>query len=263
MTKPPFISAVDRGSVRWLTIDQQARRNAVPPAGWRQLEQAFRDFDSSPARVLVVRGAGENFCAGADLDAASIAVDPPSAADNLTMMRGPGDAAVALHRLSKPTIAAVDGVAYGAGMNLALGCDVVIVTDRVRFSEVFVQRGLTLDFGGTWLLPRLVGLARARELALTGREVGAREALEMGLAVSVVEPERLESAATEMAESLARGAPLAQRFIKVGLDRASSMTFEQAIQFESQAQAVLLGSNDLREGVAAFLERRVPKFRGE
>ena len=147
-------------------------------------------------------------------------------------------------------------------MNLALGCDVVIASEAARFAEVFVRRGLALDFGGTWLLPRLVGLARARELALTGREVGATEALEMGLVARVVPAAALEAEAASTADALASGAPLAQGFIKQALDRSSAMTFEQAIRFEDQAQAVLLATEDFREAVAAFTAKRPPDFRG-
>ena len=147
-------------------------------------------------------------------------------------------------------------------MNLALGCDLVIASSRARFAEIFVKRGLTLDFGGTWLLPRLVGLARARDLALTGRIVEADEALAIGLVTRVVAPDRLEAEVTELAEELAAGAPLAQRFIKVALDRSASMTFEQALAFEEQAQATLLGSEDLFEGAAAFFQKRPPDFKG-
>jgi enoyl-CoA hydratase/carnithine racemase len=125
-----------------------------------------------------------------------------------------------------------------------------------------VRRGLTLDFGGTWLLPRLVGLARARELALTGREIEAIEAFEIGLVARVVPAEALEAEATATAEALAAGAPLAQGFIKSALDRSSSMAFEQAIRFEDQAQAVLLATDDFNEAVAAFTEKRPPHFRG-
>jgi 2-(1,2-epoxy-1,2-dihydrophenyl)acetyl-CoA isomerase len=177
-------------------------------------------------------------------------------------MRLPNKAALALHRVSKPTVAAVDGVAVGAGMNLALGCDLVIASSRARFSEIFVRRGLTLDFGGTWLLPRLVGLACARDLALTGRIVEAEEARAIGLVTGVVDADHLEAEVAEIAEQLAAGAPLAQRFIKVALDRSASMTFEQALAFEEQAQATLLGSDDLREGAAAFLQKRRPEFKG-
>jgi 2-(1,2-epoxy-1,2-dihydrophenyl)acetyl-CoA isomerase len=177
-------------------------------------------------------------------------------------MELPNRAALALHRISKPTVAAVDGVAVGAGMNLALGCDIVIATERARFAEIFVNRGLTLDFGGTWLLPRLVGLARAREIALTGRMVGAEEALTIGLISAVVEHEGLADEAERVAVMLGAGAPLAQRFIKVALDRSSTMTFEQSLAFEGQAQATLLGSEDLFEGAAAFFQKRPPEFKG-
>ncbi len=237
-----------------------SRKNAVPPSGWSELAEAFDAFEDSPQRVLVVTGADGDFCAGADMHKEVIAT--PSAADNAARMRRTNAAALALHRISKPTIAAVDGVAVGAGMNLALGCDIVVATNRARFSEIFVKRGLTVDFGGTWLLPRLIGLARARELALTGRILGAGEAFEMGMIAAVVPAEALSSTVTEMAEVLSAGAPLAQAIIKRALDRSSSMTFEQALSFEEQAQAVLLGSEDLVEGAAAFVQKRDPRFEG-
>jgi 2-(1,2-epoxy-1,2-dihydrophenyl)acetyl-CoA isomerase len=255
-----FVRTEDRGRVRWLTLHAPERRNAVPPDGWDQLTAAFREFEESEQRALVVRGAGEDFCAGADLGGGF--VDLASAAENAARMQGPNAAATALHRLSKPVVAAVDGVAVGAGMNLAIGCDIVVASERARFSEIFVRRGLTMDFGGTWLLPRLVGLGRAREIALSGRIVEATEALEIGLATTVVPPDELEAAAAAVAEELAAGAPLAQRFIKVALDRSSSFSFEQALAFEEQAQAVLLGSEDVVEGAVSFFEKRPPSFKG-
>lgn len=177
-------------------------------------------------------------------------------------MEVPGRAVLALHRLPKPTIAAVDGVAAGAGMNLAIGCDVVVATSGARFSEVFVKRGLALDAGGDWLLPRLVGLARAKDLALTGRVVGGTEAVDIGLAARLVEPDQLEEIVHELANELAAGAPLAQRFIKTGLSRSFDMSFEQVLAYEQQSQAALLASEDVREGVRAFLEGRTPDFSG-
>jgi 2-(1,2-epoxy-1,2-dihydrophenyl)acetyl-CoA isomerase len=235
-------------------------KNSVPRAGWIELAEAFEAFETSAQRVMVIAGSGGDFCAGADLGSEFSGFG--TAAANAEYMRLPNRAALSLHRMSKPTIAAVDGVAVGAGMNLALGCDFVIATSRARFAEIFVKRGLTLDFGGTWLLPRLVGLARARDLALTGRIVEADEALSIGLVSRVVDPGRLEAAATESAEGLAAGAPLAQRFIKVALGRSATMTFEQALAFEEQAQSTLLGSEDLLEGAASFFQNRPPKFKG-
>jgi enoyl-CoA hydratase/carnithine racemase len=257
----PFVTTDDRDAVRTLTLANPGRMNAVPPAGWAELAEAFAAFEASGLRVLVVTGAGGEFCAGADMNRPT--TDAPSAADNAERMRtGANRAALALHRITKPTIAAVDGVAVGAGMNLAIGCDLVIATTRARFSEIFVRRGLTMDFGGTWLLPRLVGLARARELALTGRIVGADEALELGLVTEVVAAGELATRVAEVAQRLAEGAPLAQAFIKRALDRSSSMSFEQALVFEEYAQALLLASEDLAEGAAAFVEKRPPTFRG-
>jgi 2-(1,2-epoxy-1,2-dihydrophenyl)acetyl-CoA isomerase len=178
------------------------------------------------------------------------------------MLEQVGAAALGLYRCPKPTIAAIDGVAAGAGLNLALGCDVAISSDRARFTEVFVRRGLTLDFGGTWLLPRRVGLARAKEMSLTGRIVDAAEAERIGLVARVVPAADLVETVRTTAAELAAGAPLAQRFIKSGLDRSSEMTFEQSLAFEQNAQSLLLTSEDFMEGVVSFLEKRPPEFRG-
>lgn len=255
-----FVTISDTDAVRWLTMSNPGRMNAIPPDGWDELADAFEEFGVSEQRVLVIRGADGDFSSGADMH--KDPADLPSAADNAARMRRTNRAANALHRLPKPTVAAVDGVAVGAGMNLALGCDFIIATNRARFAEIFVKRGLTVDFAGTWLLPRVVGLQRARDLALTGRIVGASEALDIGLVTQVVEPDALDEKVHVLADQLAAGAALAQSMIKRALDRSSSMSFEQALSFEEQAQAVLLASEDLTEGAAAFVEKRPPNFQG-
>ncbi len=261
MNESPFVLIEDRGRVRYLTLSQPERRNAVPETGWDEIAGALDAFADSEQRVLVVQGAQGNFCSGADLNLEALdELRSPSVGHGY--MQGPARAATALHRLPKPTIAAVDGAAVGAGMNLAIGCDIVVATVRAQFAELFVHRGLTLDFGGTWLLPRLVGMARARELALTGRTIDAEEALSIGLISHVVEVAELAGVVNQLAERLAAGAPLAQRFIKTGLSRSHDLTFEQAIAYEDQAQAALLASDDLREGIGAFLQKRDPDFRG-
>lgn len=256
-----WLEIEDRGAVRWLTVNRPARRNAIPMDGWPQLERAILDFDSSSSRVLVVTGAGGAFCSGADLDPSRLEGQPGVAAHH-RRMKQVGAAAMALHRCTKPTIAAVDGIAAGAGLNLALGCDVAIASTRGRFSEIFVRRGLTVDFGGTWLLPRVVGLQRAKELALSGRIVEASEALALGLVLETVEVDRLEARTTELAESFVAGAPIAQMFAKQGLDRAFEAPFSAALAWEDEAQAICLTTADVFEGVAAFLEKRAPDFRG-
>ena len=251
----------DDGRVRTLTIDNPGRRNAIPHDGWLRLAGLLSEFAASGQRALVITGAGEDFCSGADLGE-DLAAASGTAASRFLWMQDVERAGRALYSLGKPTLAAVDGVAVGAGMNLALACDVVIVTERARFSEIFVRRGLTVDFGGTWLLPRLVGLARAKELALTGRIVGADAALAYGMVAEVVPPDRLAERAGEVAAVLAAGAPVAQRFIKTGMNRAFEMSFDQALEYESQAQSVCLSSEDVIEGVSAFLEKRTPDFKG-
>lgn len=243
--------------MRWITLANPGRRNAIPRHGFEILTEAF---ESSGQRVLVVTGAAGHFSAGVDLSDGEIA--GKSAADNLRVMRRTATAATALHRLTKPTVAAVDGIAMGAGMNLALGCDIVIAGERARFAEVEVLSGLALEFGGTWLLPRLVGYARARVLALTGREVSGAEALDMGLIVRLVSSETLRAEAAAVGGDLASGAPLAQQFIKSGLSRSTGMTFEQALRFEGQAQAVLVSTEDVTEAVNASRAKRAPVFRG-
>jgi enoyl-CoA hydratase/carnithine racemase len=172
------------------------------------------------------------------------------------------EAATALRRITKPTIAAVDGVAAGAGMNLALGCDVVLASTRSRFAEIFVRRGLTVDFGGTWLLPRIVGPQRAKELALSGRIVEAEEALALGLCLELVDPAALANRAAEIAESFMGGAPVAQMFAKQGIDRSWEISFEDALDWEGQSQAICMSTMDMKEGVAAFIEKRPPRFEG-
>lgn len=249
----------DRGRVRRLVLNRPERRNAIPADGWETLRQAFVEFEVSDCRVLVISGAGGAFCAGADVSELdrSTGMD-----DRRRRMARVGDAVLALHRLTKPTVAAVSGVAVGAGMNLALGCDLVIADRTARFSEIFVQRGLTLDAGGSWLLPRMVGLQRAKELALTGRIVEASEALELGLVLEVVEPDMLEGRVDELTAVLAAGAPIAQMFSKQAIDRAMESSFEQALALEGQSQAICLSTADVAEGVAAFLGKRPARFEG-
>lgn len=251
-----------RGAVRWVTIDRPDRKNAIPsPDGWPILTAAFEDFEESDARVLVVTGAGGEFCAGADLDPERFG-DGDSVADGHRRMKVVARAATALHRTTKPTIAAVDGVAVGAGMNLALGCDVVIATERARFSEIFVRRGLSLDFGGTWLLPRIVGLQRAKELALSGRIVGAAEAVRLGIALEAVPADRLEARVAELAQSFLAGAPIGQMFAKQGLDASFETSFADALAWEGQSQAIAFRTEDLAEGIEAFADKRDPEWKG-
>jgi 2-(1,2-epoxy-1,2-dihydrophenyl)acetyl-CoA isomerase len=173
-----------------------------------------------------------------------------------------GAAALALHRLTKPTIAAVDGVAVGAGLNLAIGCDLVIATERARFAEIFARRGLVLDTGGSWLLPRVVGLQRAKEMSLTGRIVGADEALAMGLILDVVPVDALIGRVELLVDDLLKGAPLPQAINKQMLNASSGSSMADMVAWEGEAQSVMLGTADAAEGIMSFLEKRDPHWSG-
>lgn len=256
----PWLTTEDRDQVRWLTLNRPERRNAIPADGWADLTRSFDEFERSAARVMVVTGAGGAFCSGADLDPTRLG--DRSVISQHERMKAVGEAALALYRCSKPTVAAVDGVAAGAGLNLALACDVVIASTRARFSEIFVRRGLSVDFGGTWILPRLVGLQQAKELALSGRMVDAAEARDMGLVLDVVDESRFEERVTEVARGFLEGAPLAQMFTKQGLNRAFDVSLSEALAYEGQAQSVCGSTEDVLEGISAFLEKRSPRFRG-
>lgn len=144
----------------------------------------------------------------------------------------------------------------GGGCNLALGCDLVFAAESARFQEIFVHRGLALDYAGTWLLPRLVGLQRAKDLALRGAMLSAREALAVGLVLEVVPDDSLQERVEEYARDLAARPPIALALIKGGLNRATTWSFEDTLEYEAQARATCFGSQDFREAMAAWAERR-------
>jgi 2-(1,2-epoxy-1,2-dihydrophenyl)acetyl-CoA isomerase len=240
-----------------LMLNRPERKNALTPAGWSAILQHLRDVDPTVDRVLVVRGAGGDFCAGADL---SSVPDPTRHA--FERIRAVGDVAATLHRLPIPTIAAVRGVAVGAGMNLALCCDLVISTGDARWAQIFAQRGLSPDCGGSWLLPRLIGLARAKELALLGDVFDGRRAHALGLVHRVVDGPEFDDAVSSLAQRLGSGATLALGQTKQLLNNAFDLSLEQACDAEGKALGVNLASADTQEAKAAFLEKRVPRFRG-
>jgi enoyl-CoA hydratase/carnithine racemase len=254
---PPPVSLARDGDVATLTLANPRRKNAMTAQAWRMLRETLVEVGRSDVRVLVVTGAGSDFCAGADLSAREERPPAPMAS-----MAEVNDACLALHRLPVPTVARVDGVAVGAGMNLALGCDFVVASDRARFSEIFVRRGMSVDFGGSWLLPRLVGLRRAKELVLLGDIIGAAEALEAGLVREVVPAEELDGAVAALAARLASGAPVAMRQSKRMLTDSFEAGLERALEDEARSQQINFATDDLAEAVAAFHDKRDPRFTG-
>ncbi len=240
-----------------VTLDRPHRKNAIDELMWDELEVTFRDIGSrSEDRVVVITGAGGAFCSGADLSPG--AADPPG----LAGMRHVGDVCLALHSLPQPTIAKVHGVAAGAGLNLALGCDLIVASTEARFSEIFSRRGLSVDFGGSWVLPRLIGLHRAKQLVLLADIIDATEAERLGLLNKVVVPEELDAAVADWARRLAEGPPLALAQSKQLLNNSHSVTLAQALDDEGRAQTINFVTEDTTEAIAAFLEKRQPRFQG-
>jgi len=169
---------------------------------------------------------------------------------------------VRLVNFPRPTLAMVEGVAVGAGCNLALACDLVVASEDAKFGEVFAKIGLVPDGGGTYLLPRLVGLARAKELIFTAEIIDAAEALRLGLINRVVPARELAAVTRDLAERIAAGPPLALRMAKELVNRAAASDLDTALNLEAFAQGVAIASDDHQEGVSAFFEKRRPRFTG-
>lgn len=232
-----MLRTVDEEDIRWLELDSPPDGGGLRREGWRRLAAALREIDNAPPRVAVITGSDGAFCIGADHEQAG----REGVAAAHASVKVVADAVVALSRVSKPTIAAVDGEAFDEGMSLALGCDFVVASTRARFASTFVRRGLSDAAGGSWLLPRMVGLQRARELALTGRVVEAAEAVEIGLAIAAVDPAELRPTVRQLANGLGSGP--AQAFTKTELARAETLTFEESVALESVNQAILMSAH--------------------
>ena len=241
-----------------LTLNRPRVKNAISTSMWEELRRVLLDVSQRESdRVLVITGAGDAFCSGADLSD-----DPSQGRHPLPAMHSVNSAALALHDLPKPAIAKVNGDAVGAGMNLALGCDLIVAGESARFSEIFARRSLSVDFGGTWLLPRLVGLHKAKELALLADVLSAEEAERIGIVNRVVPDDELDAFVSDWATRLAEGPPLALQLTKRMLTSSFSLSLHDALQWEAAAQSVNLVSKDTREGIAAFVEKRTPVFKG-
>jgi enoyl-CoA hydratase/carnithine racemase len=244
-----------------LTLNRPDKMNAITRDMWGGLREVYDEVTrNTEDRVLVITGAGRGFCAGADLVDAGM---PQTSGHRLDHMRGVGRSAAALRAIPKPTVAKVNGVAAGAGLNLALGCDLVVASDAARFSEIFVKRGLSIDYGGSWLLPRLIGMHKAKELAFLAEVISAEEAQRVGIVNRVVPAGELDAAIDEIVARLLQMAPVALSQTKQLLDSAFSHSFAEAVEAEAAAQVVNLGTADVTEAVRAFMEKREPNFTGE
>ncbi|WP_029138609.1 enoyl-CoA hydratase/isomerase family protein [Nakamurella lactea] len=246
-----------RDDVAHLTLANEKQRNALSPDDFAALHDELDAIGlSGDIRAVVITGAGTAFCSGAGLPA-TMTQDPPA-----VITRRIHRTALKLHQLPQPTIAAVNGAAYGAGMSLALGCDIVLASSTATFCQVFVKRGLAPDFGSSWLLPRLVGLQTAKRLALLAEVLDAQTARELGLVTEVVQPDALAEAAQALARRLAAGPPVALALTKQLLNRSFASSFADQLDAEASGSGVTTATADAREAFSAFAEKRDPVFRG-
>jgi enoyl-CoA hydratase/carnithine racemase len=256
VTEEQVLLSEDADGVRTLTLNRPDRKNAINPQLWLELADALRaaarDRD---LRALVITGAGGAFCSGADISAPED-IHPKDKLRRLT------EVALALHELTVPTIAKVTGVAVGAGWNLALGCDFVVATPESRFCQIFSKRGLSVDLGGSWLLPKLVGLQQAKRLVLLADMIDAAEARSLGLVTWIKSADEIDEFVANLANRLAAGPPLALAQSKGLLNDGANATLREALANEARAQPGNFATADSTEAYAAFAEKRDPAFTG-
>ncbi|WP_393098263.1 enoyl-CoA hydratase/isomerase family protein [Streptomyces sp. LN325] len=250
-------------AVSWITLDRPETMNALT---WDQRERVIALLASASAdpdvRAVVITATGRGFCAGADLRGAPAAGERIPGDVARTLRLGAQRLVAAVLDCEKPVIAAVNGTAAGLGVHLALACDLVLAAEPARFIEVFVRRGLVPDGGGAYLLPRLIGPQRAKELMFFGDALTARDAERLGLVNRVVPPEDLEKTAREWAERLAAGPTRALALTKQLVNASLDTDRTAAFAAEAAAQEINMTTADAKEGVASFVERRAAEYRG-
>ncbi|MGQ9348587.1 enoyl-CoA hydratase/isomerase family protein [Mycolicibacterium gilvum] len=256
MADTEVLLSSDRDGVPTLTLNRPHRRNALDARLWVELADALRALKrEQDVRALVLTGAGGAFCSGADIGTGE-QIHPRYKLDRLT------DVALALHELAIPTIAKVTGIAVGAGWNLALGCDLVVATPESRFCQIFSKRGLSVDLGGSWLLPKIVGLQQAKRLVLLADMIDADEAHGLGLVTWVKPAGEIDGFVDELADRLAAGPPFALAQSKALLNDGATATLREALANEARAQPGNFATADSAEAYAAFAAKRDPEFSG-
>ena len=259
----------DYQSLRWdrdghvvtVTLDRPEKKNAMSAVMFDEIGRAFDAATADPeVRCVVVTGAGDAFCSGADLtDPANVVTSPFALQDR---MRRINDIARSVTTCPKPTIAKVTGIAAGAGCNLALSCDLVVASHEARFAELFVRRGLVVDFGGSWALTRALPLHKAKELALLGDTIDAAQADALGLLNRLCDRSEIDVVVKDLSNRLAALPPRTVALIKDNLNRAGERSIEENLESEATTQSLAFASEDTREAVTAWVEKREPRFTG-
>jgi 2-(1,2-epoxy-1,2-dihydrophenyl)acetyl-CoA isomerase len=271
------MSAIDTGTdellcgltegVATLTLNRPAKRNALSDRLTPALRSMLLSLEADPdVRVVVITGAGAGFCAGGDVSEMGSGQSdepPPTMQDAVRKLQHRQDTlTLRLHQLSKPTIASLPGPAVGAGMCIALACDLRIAADAAFLATGYARVGLPGDYGGSWLLTELVGPARTKELYFTGRRLGAAEALTLGVVNEVVPAAKLASRTAEWARNIASGPPIAVRYMKENINRAMTADLQTCLDMEAERLVQCARTDDHTEAVNAFLAKRPPNFVG-
>jgi enoyl-CoA hydratase/carnithine racemase len=259
-----FACEVAEGGVATLTLNRPEKLNALTFEAYRELRDFFQALQTrEEVRALILTGTGAGFCSGGDLIEIVGELTRMGGPEILAFTRLTGATALAIRQLRKPVIAAINGVAVGAGAVLALAADMRVASERARFGFVSPQVGLSgADMGACWLLPRLVGMGRATELLMTGDIIDAYTADRFGLVNRVVPHEQLLSVAGDLADQLASGPTFAHGMTKEMLNREAHMDFASAVEAEAQAQQICVQTHDFREAYRAMMRKRGPKFEG-
>jgi len=269
----PALSTVDTGcgellcaieaGVATITLHRPDARNALTmdmkQALWRLLPELDADVD---ARCLLLTGSGGAFCSGGDTKRMKSEGKPPSLEDRRRQLRWEHDIPRWLHELGTPSLAALPGPAAGAGLGLALACDLRVAAESAFITTAYSRLGLAGDYGVAWFLTQLIGPARARELFFTSRRVDAQECERLGIVNSVHPDDELRSAAFALARTIAAGPPVAHRFMKENLNRACQTDLATALDFEADRMVRGATTEDYLEAVSAFAEKRTPTFKG-